>query len=419
MATGTGKTFTAIQSIIELQKKVGKLLVAIVVPQVDLQDQWREELGDSEISCRLLGGLGGGGASSAFDDAILDYLNEDESVVVVSIDKTFFGKIAADFSRFQGEKLLVVDEAHTLSSNQIAALPKAEHRLGLSATPERFSEDETRAIVDYFTRGAVRPFEYDIHEAIKNGFLSRYFYHPLPVEIDGDRFEDFTRVSARIATLMNQEPRDEDKLNEARLERSRLLKQAPTKLDLLSQMVRSGNYNFRNSVVYCGMGQEAEADDTIIGRTIHILSTEGSQGLKVSSFTSKTSDRVAVLREFESGYYDTLVAIKCFDQGVDVPKLDKIYIMASDASRRQTIQRRGRVLRKCAETGKTHADIFDMVLVPPSDKIGTGPARSLLRIELARVLEYGSVSENIAEVEEFVADLCESNGMSREELDEE
>ena len=419
MATGTGKTFTAVQSIIALEKEVGQLFVAIVVPQTDLQEQWREELGRSGISCRLLGGLGGSGAIGAFDDAVLDYLTEDKSVVVVSVDRTFFDKIAAEYSQFQGEKLLIVDEAHTLSSGQIRSLPKAEHRLGLSATPERFSEEETRSIIEYFTRGTVQPFVYDIHEAIENGFLSRYFYHPLPVEIDEDRFAEFARISARIATLMNQDPRDEDKLNDARLERSRLLKQAPTKLDLLSSMVRSTRFTFKNSVVYCGMGQDPDSDDSIIGRTIRILSTEGSEGLKVRGFTSKTPDRVTVLREFESGYFDVLVAIKCFDQGVDVPKLDKIYIMASDASKRQTIQRRGRVLRKCAETGKTHADIYDMVLVPPSSRIGSGPAQSLLRIELSRVLEYGNVSENAKEIEDFVSELCEDNDMQREDLNEE
>lgn len=419
MATGTGKTFTAIQSIKQLEESKGKLFVAIVVPQTDLQEQWREELARAGVPCRLLGGLGGGGAISSYSDAVLDYLTEDHSVVVVSVNITFFDKIAADYSQFPGEKLIIVDEAHTLSSSQIKSLPHAQHRLGLSATPERFSEEETASIIGYFTRGAVEPFVYDIHEAIENGFLSRYYYHPIAVEIDEERFSEFAKISARIAALMNQDPRDEDRLNDLRLERSRLLKQAPTKLDLLSHMVSSGQYNFKNSVVYCGMGQDPESDVPIIDRAIRILSTEGAESLKVRRFTSKTNDRVAVLREFESGYYDCLVAIKCFDQGVDVPKLDKIYIMASDASKRQTIQRRGRVLRKCAETGKTHADIFDMILVPPSNRIGSGPAQSLLRIELARALEYGSVAENEHDVNVFVSELCADNDMQEEDFDEE
>ena len=77
------------------------------------------------------------------------------------------------------------------------------------------------------------------------------------------------------------------------------------------------------------------------------------------------------------------------------------------------------MLRKCAETGKTHADIYDMVLVPPSSRIGSGPAQSLLRIELSRVLEYGNVSENAKEIEDFVSELCEDNDMQREDLNEE
>ena len=97
--------------------------------------------------------------------------------------------------------------------------------------------------------------------------------------------------------------------------------------------------------------------------------------------------------EFEQGYFDTLAAIKCFDEGVDVPKLDKIYIMASDSALRQTVQRRGRVLRKCKESGKTIAYIYDMVVLP-SLEAGTYGCEGLLKIELARAKEYNRLAIN-------------------------
>ena len=109
-------------------------------------------------------------------------------------------------------------------------------------------------------------------------------------------------------------------------------------------------FDFKNSVVYCGHGKDYETDDSIIDSVTRILAVDGKY--TVSQFTSKTINRAQVLDEFENENYGTLVAIKCFDEGVDVPKLDKIYIMASDALKRQTIQRRGRVLRTCAEAGK-------------------------------------------------------------------
>ena len=239
------------------------------------------------------------------------------------------------------------------------------------------------------------------------GFLSRYYYHPILVAIDEDDFEEFSKWQKRIATLMNAEIIDQDKLEEARLARSRVLKKAPAKLRKLERMVSSSDYSFVNSVVYCGQGNEPGTDDSIIDRTIGILAEEG--GYTVSSFTTKTINRVAVIKEFENGFFDTLVAIKCFDQGVDVPKLDKIFIMASDASTRQTIQRRGRVLRKCSETGKQFANIYDMILVPPITKEASAPAKSLLQIELGRAREYGRIAENWDQVEETMLQLMRDN----------
>ena len=108
------------------------------------------------------------------------------------------------------------------------------------------------------------------------------------------------------------------------------------------------------------------------------------------------------------------MAIKCFDQGIDVPKLDKIYILASDSSKRQTIQRRGRVLRKCAETKKKYAQIFDMVVVPPNNAQEAWAVEALVKIELARVLEYGQIAENNEEVQAFISDICTEYGVEED-----
>ena len=408
MATGTGKTFTAIKAIEAIESQEGKCIVGIVVPQTDLQEQWRAALEEEGIQCRLFGGLAKRPAEDEFDNVVIDFYDGDETIVFVAVNITFFDKVVKGFGDLtDAKRLLVVDEVHTLSKSQIDRLPDVDYRLGLSATPKRFSQDETDSIIDYFTNGAVKPFAFGIEDAIGMGFLSRYYYHPILVAIDEDDFEEFSKWQKRIATLMNAEIIDQDKLEEARLARSRVLKKAPAKLRKLERMVSSSDYSFVNSVVYCGQGNEPGTDDSIIDRTIGILAEEG--GYTVSSFTTKTINRVAVIKEFENGFFDTLVAIKCFDQGVDVPKLDKIFIMASDASTRQTIQRRGRVLRKCSETGKQFANIYDMILVPPITKEASAPAKSLLQIELGRAREYGRIAENWDQVEETMLQLMRDN----------
>lgn len=417
MATGTGKTFTAIKSIQAAQQRFGSLLCVIAVPQTDLQEQWRCELEEQGMKYKLCGGLATQDARTVFDECVIDYYNNEETIVAVALYPTFFDKLAAEFSNLDDvRKLLIVDEAHSLSGNQIAKLPNSQYRLGLSATPERFSEEETHGIIDYFTRGKIPPYIYDIDQAISNGFLSRYYYHPLIVEIDDASFERFARATRRIIYLMNQDPVDYQQLNDARTARSLILKKAPSKLAKLSMLVVSPNYEFSNSVVYCGAGKDPETDEPIISRVLEILAESGNY--TVSSFTSKSQDRVRILQEFERGFFDTLVAIKCFDQGVDVPKLDKIYIMASDSSRRQTIQRRGRVLRTCADTGKEFAYIYDMLIVPPSDNDDGATARSLMTIELARAEEYGRLAENHEEVQALIDEMKNTYGVQETEFDE-
>ena len=201
-----------------------------------------------------------------------------------------------------------------------------------------------------------------------------------------------------LAQEMNKKEPDQEVIDKLRRERSLILKQASNKLVKLRELTDNG-YNFVNSVVYCGQGKDGEGE-SIIDSVTRVLY---DKGLVVSQFTSHTLDRKKVLYEFEHGFFDTLAAIKCFDEGVDVPKLDKIYIMASDSALRQTVQRRGRVLRKCKESGKTIAYIYDMVVLPAVEA-GTYGCEGLLKIELSRAREYNRLALNKDENE---ARFCE------------
>ena len=198
--------------------------------------------------------------------------------------------------------------------------------------------------------------------------------------------------------------------------RSIIVKKAKNKTYKIQEMAGSSEYDFTNSVIYCGQGKDVSTEELIIDNVTLALKEQGKY--RVSQFTSKTDERSSVLREFESGYYDTLVAIKCFDQGVDVPKLDKIYIMASDTLTRQTVQRRGRVLRKCRETGKAMAYIYDLVCLPPEGISSGVGASSLVAKELSRVREYGRLAENKVDVDEFINQLINEYNVTEESFDE-
>ena len=395
MATGTGKTFTAIKTIERLRNViVNNLFVIICVPQIDLQANWAKELNkEGHSKLYFLGGLNDSkGTDQDFDKAIISYNRKKESIVFcIAIYDTFFAKYYNRLSGIQ-DLMMLIDEAHNLSPAQIKKLPiEAKYRLGLSATIERFNPLETKGILSYFLPEGKSTFFYGIEDAIENKYLSRYEYHPILVRLSENEFRKYQNKTKQIATLLSEDAPDMEEVNKRRMERSLIVKQASNKLLELDGLILNKEvYSFKNAVVYCGAGKSEDLQ--IIDAVTAALNNFGHY--RVSQFTSKTPDRVSVLREFENGFYDTLVAIRCFDEGVDCPKLDKIYIMSSETSMRQTVQRRGRVLRKCRETGKTLAYIYDMLVLPPTDyETGMG-VTSLIVNELTRAREYARLAEN-------------------------
>ena len=403
MATGTGKTFTALKTIeTVVQKKLFKALqIVILVPQVDLQEQWYAELCEMGFeNIHLLGGGHNvsGGVEQVISDSIIECcISEAHYSIILSVYDTYFSKIAPSFNYLQSvQRMLVVDEAHGLTISRIKALEEGVYlaRLGLSATPERGTVQESQNLIEFFTDGTVEPYRYTIDEAIKNNFLSHYEYYPIKTHMTEDEFALYQHYTKQIIVLQNLKNRsheDEKKLKSLLNLRSFVVKKAIGKIHALRDMLSSGQYNFRNAVVYCGQGKDSESDIPLIDKAVDLLR---EAGLKVSRFTSMTSDRKAVLQDFSDGLYDTLVAIKCFDQGVDVPKLDKIYILSSDTTHRQTVQRRGRVLRVCKSTNKQMAFIYDMIVLPPEGTDSGMGVAPLLDREVARVREYARLADN-------------------------
>lgn len=388
MATGTGKTFTAVKTIEALKREVAeRKFVIVLVPQIDLQVQWENALHEEGYETLYLFGGAGSSYDKTISEAIIDFYNGDDDVICIAVYDTFFAKMQNQIQNIN-PLFIIVDEAHNLTGGNLASLKKLDplYKLGLSATIQRFCESESQAIAKFFTPGET--FYYGIEDAIENDFLSRYEYHPIFVHLTEEENEKFKIKSKLLATELNKEEPDEELIDRLRRERSLILKQASNKLPMLNQLIDEGK-NFVNSVVYCGQGNDADGD-RIIDSVTKILS---QKDLVVSQFTSRTVDRKIVLQEFEQGFYDTLVAIKCFDEGVDVPKLDKIYIMASDSALRQTVQRRGRVLRKCKESGKKIAYIYDMIVLPAIEA-GTYGNDGLLKIELSRAREYNRLANN-------------------------
>lgn len=422
MATGTGKTFTAVKAILALLEQKKKLSVVVLVPQIDLQAQWQKAFDEEGIKTLFLGGYANANETKYnFGSFMINSYGEEGISVVIATYDTFFSKCIKQCSPLGEHAILVVDEAHNLSPNQIRVLPEYfNYRLGLSATPERYSQDETARIVRFFTRDQIETYKYTIDEAIDKGFLSHYMYYPIFVHVSDSEFVSYQNYTKQVIVAMNQDPRDEALIKDILTKRSSVVKKSSSKVSKLKEIVlgqTERSYEFKNSVVYCGHGKDYETEESIIDSVTKILAKYGHYS--VSQFTSHTADRARVLREFEDENYDVLAAIKCFDEGVDVPKLDKIYIMASDALSRQTIQRRGRVLRTCTDTGKRLAYIYDFVALPPigcSDGIGVS---NLVINEMRRAKEYARLADNKADIMDEMRSVMSMYGVDEEDLENE
>ena len=123
-----------------------------------------------------------------------------------------------------------------------------------------------------------------------------------------------------------------------------------------------------------------------------------SQDWRVAQFTAEesSSERSYTLDRFRAGAIDALVAIKCLDEGIDVPACRTAYILASSRNPKQFIQRRGRILRR--SPGKEFAIIHDFIPLLPDSDGDFGAARALAAAELKRVAEFAGLAENPGEV---------------------
>lgn len=405
MATGAGKTVTALTTVLKLAQlceRSSKKLVAIVaVPYKHLAQQWYNEaqaFGFDPLICYEKFETW----APQFQQRLRDlHLGVSDYELVITVNATFTGE------RFQSllqdvdvTFLFIADEMHNMGGEKIrTVLPgHANFRLGLSATPERHNDEVgTRAIQDYFGPVVV---EYGLDEAIADGTLTPYLYHPIPVEFTPDEMDRYRDLSSRIARLFVQGGGDTAEpsiaLQMALIERARMIGDAENKIGVLKSLLaerRDSRYN----LVYCG---DAIVDgERSIERVLAMLGTE--LGIKANKFTNEESneERRAMLDDFSEGRLQAIAAIRCLDEGVDIPRTETAYILASTSNPRQYIQRRGRVLRRAP--GKRYAAIYDFIVVPPDgstlDDSAFNIERRLVRKELERVNEFAASSQNAGE----------------------
>jgi superfamily II DNA or RNA helicase len=316
-----------------------------------------------------------------------------------------FGSFQSLIGLVSGERLLFVgDECHYFGSEALHnALPEhAQLRLGLSATPTHYFDvlrnDRVRS---YF--GNVS-FTYSLADALRDKVLTPYRYYVHPVDLNEEEAESYLELSRKISRLAagknadTLEESEDSGLNFLLFQRARLLGNAAGKLLSLKVLVE-GESPSPYTLFYCGDGT-VDDDDPALGRQIDQVSKMLYElGWRVSHFTAHEAraEKQRILGLFRVGALDGLVAMKCLDEGIDVPACRTAYILASSRNPKQFIQRRGRILRR--SEGKTVAIVHDFLPLLPSGTDGTPDSieRALVVGELKRVAEFASLSINPAD----------------------
>ncbi|WP_423746629.1 DEAD/DEAH box helicase family protein [Haladaptatus sp. SPP-AMP-3] len=387
MATGTGKTFTALAALGEYIDLVDSpVLCVIAVPQKHLARQWANEMEIFGLETpKYIYGSANPDWKQDLSRIVSNIrLGISEYTCLITTHTTlsneYFREKIGDIDK---NAIIIADEVHGLgSSHQREGLLEGyTARIGLSATPERyFDEEGTNFLLNYF--GGVT-FEFTLEDAIPE-YLTPYEYHPIIVEMDEDELEEYRIMTRKVAAAYADDETDEEAQQVLQSQRATIVKRAIGKYDALRKILDSLGHP-KHLLVYTNPQQ--------IGKVGEILN---EYGIIHHKFTYKEDDnlREELLDRFGKGEWDALVAMKCLDEGVDVPATRTAVLMSNSGNPMQFVQRRGRVLRQ--SEGKDFATIYDIVVVPtltPDDAIAKSE-ENILKKELRRFEEFAATAEN-------------------------
>ena len=399
MATGSGKTIIALAIATELYRQIGLQALLIVCPYRHLVTQWERECRKFNLQ-PIIAMMRVDNWQSELSTQLYNLHTEDRSfLTIITTNSTLINQGFQSQVKYLPAKTLIVgDEAHNLGSARLkASLPRSIGlRLALSATPERhFDDDGTDDLLDYF--GQIIQPEFTLADAIKQRVLVPYVYYPILVHLTASEALAYAKLTKRIGWSLSKNPSwlHNENLTALLIKRSRLIGTAANKLVILKKLM-STRLHTSHTLFYCGDGYattDTSGDRRQIEAVTQILGRE--LGYRVNTYTTDTplETREKLRQQFESGELQGLVAIRCLDEGIDIPAIQTAVILASSSNPRQFIQRRGRILRPYP--GKNQATLFDTVVIPPDlDRETWEVEKNLLRRELQRLITFAELASN-------------------------
>jgi len=437
MATGTGKTITSLNCLLNEYKKTGIYRAIITVPTTALVEQWKKECAKFNFKNIITV------SSKENWDKNLAFFNtaskliDTSYIVIVTYASLPRPKFQSYFTQLPKDTILIADETHNLGSQGLLRLLPNIHlekRIGLSATPHRkFDETGNQAIQEFFNDEPPYIVSYSMEEALKIGWLCNYTYYPHIVKLTDQEMEKYKELSLQLLRmgLFDKETgnfRSTPEIEKKLLERKRIIHKAANKLEAFKAILRSEfdkRKNLKYTLIYVPEGIEANFDETDYSvetedenRLINEYTKAVSQtddSVMVKQFTANSSNREEILKNFEQSKIHVLTSMKCLDEGVDVPRSELAIFCASTGNPRQFIQRRGRVLR--LHKDKIHATIHDLVVVPEvSDESTFEMEKGLVKKELERVVDFANLAMNKTDTYETLKNILDYYNLNLNDL---
>ena len=401
MATGTGKTRCAIGALKKLESEVDEFLIVIVVPSDPLGIQWKEELEKWGYKATLtMGKSPSKWIQDVNDFTRLANISSDKKYCIITSYNTYSNEKFKNIIFDKSKKIfLIADEVHHSGADKARDGLDSRYifKLGLTATLNRYFDDEGTEVIKKFFSGVV--FEYDISDGIRDKVLCSYKYHIIQVDLNEKEYKKYRLESKTMGTNYKDRFNDTVKMEKylrAAERRANVVKNASSKLDAFKTIIQTRK-NMNYGLIYCNPGQIDEVQE--------ICLKNSPDPIYVRKITEKNTptrkERQVIIDGMIKEDYEALLSIKILDEGWDCPELKYCVLMASSGNDKEYVQRRGRILRQFSGTypngeKKIRADIYDLCVIPnisgcPRDELDMEIA--LAEKEFKRMKQISDFSE--------------------------
>ncbi|MDH6312997.1 superfamily II DNA or RNA helicase [Parabacteroides sp. PFB2-10] len=428
MATGTGKTITSLNCVLQEYLTDGVYQLLILVPTIALVEQWIDEVGEFDFK-NIIPIFS---ENKNWRKQVVSLKNSikkrgSKNFVLLSTYQSFLDSgFQQILPQLPNSMILIADEAHNIGSESVRAVFRKLHvkrKIALSATPNRiYDEEGTAELESFFNDKPPYVYNFSMKRAIDEGRLMNYCYYPKIVYLNDDEMQDYAQITEQLMRLFDnttKEFKDGQKAKKLLMLRKRILHKANDKMRVFMEIITEiGEDKLKYCFVYVPEGKKIfdsdealyysntdnDSDDTEIYEEAIVqkmldMTKNIFPNTTCNTYTGKNSktERKTILQGFENGQINVLFAMKCLDEGVDVPRAEYGIFASSTGNPRQFIQRRGRLLRR--HDKKKFAYIYDMIVVPDYQsplysKEFWDMERSLVRSELARVAYFADTATN-------------------------